>query len=101
MGINTSDVYLIIHFNFPLSLGQYIQESDFKLLYGIISESRADAGEDETLQRRIYLGQGLQNLREIMFFCEEKYKCLQQILLNFYAWSADAASSSCGNCSNC
>ena len=35
-----------------------------------------------------------------MFFCEEKYKCLQQSLLNFYAWSADT-SSSCGNCSNC
>ncbi|CAJ0892247.1 10736_t:CDS:1, partial [Entrophospora sp. SA101] len=61
MGINTSDVYLIIHFNFPLSLGQYIQESeragrdgsqsksDFKLLYGFISESREDAGENETL----------------------------------------------------
>src|SRR6266508_2978000 len=27
MGINTPDVNLIIHFNFPLSLGQYVQES--------------------------------------------------------------------------
>jgi len=36
-----------------------------------------------------------------MFFCEEKYKYLQQSLLNFYAWSADTSSSPCGNCSNC
>src|SRR5437763_8823503 len=36
-----------------------------------------------------------------MFFCEEKYKCLQQSLLNFYAWSTDTSSSPCGNCSNC
>jgi len=57
--------------------------------------------DNETPQRRTYLEQGLQNLREIMFFCEEKYKCLQQSLLNFYAWSADTSSSSCGNCSNC
>ena len=36
-----------------------------------------------------------------MLFCEEKYKCFQQKLLDFYAWSADTVSSSCGNCSNC
>jgi len=36
-----------------------------------------------------------------MFFCEEKYKCLQQSLLNFYAWSTDTSSSPCDNCSNC
>ncbi|CAJ0895576.1 12818_t:CDS:2, partial [Entrophospora sp. SA101] len=40
MGINTSDVYLLIHFNFPLSLGQYIQES-------------GKAGRDEKMQERM------------------------------------------------
>lgn len=59
MGINTPDVNLIIYFNFPLSLGQYIQEnrragrddrkaksvifyskSELKFLYGIISEKK-------------------------------------------------------------
>jgi len=59
-----------------------------------------DIGENQTPQRT-YLEQGLQNLHEIMFFCEEKYKYLQQSLLNFYAWSADTSSSPCGNCSNC
>ncbi|MDW3631843.1 MAG: hypothetical protein QOK71_10425 [Nitrososphaeraceae archaeon] len=56
MRINTPDVNLIIYFNFPLSLGQYVQESkraggdgrkaksvifysksELKFLYGIIS----------------------------------------------------------------
>ncbi|CAJ0845033.1 3224_t:CDS:2 [Entrophospora sp. SA101] len=69
MGINTSDVYLIINFNFHLSLGQYIQES------GRAGRDE-DARENETLQRRIYLEQGLQSLSDIV-------------------------SSSCGNCSNC
>ncbi|CAJ0830355.1 4212_t:CDS:2 [Entrophospora sp. SA101] len=43
MGINTSDVYLIIHFNFLLSLGQYIQES-------------GRAGRDGSQSKRIGLG---------------------------------------------
>ena len=37
--------------------------------------------DNETPQRRTYLEQGLQNLCEIMFFCEEKYKCLQFLCL--------------------
>lgn len=59
MRINTPDVNLIIYFNFPLSLGQYVQESrragrdyrkaksvifysksELKFLYGIISEKK-------------------------------------------------------------
>jgi superfamily II DNA helicase RecQ len=36
-----------------------------------------------------------------MFFCEEKYKCLQQTLLTYYAWSTDTESSPCDNCGNC
>ena len=59
MGINTPDVNLIIHFNFPLSLDQYVQESgrtgrngteaksvmfysksDLKFLYGIIKKEK-------------------------------------------------------------
>ena len=59
MGINTPDVNLIIHFNFPLSLDQYVQESgrtgrngteaksvmfysksDLKFLYEIIKKEK-------------------------------------------------------------
>ena len=120
LGINTLDIYLIIHFNFPLSIGQYIQESgragrdgslsksiilfsrsEFKLLYGIICESRGDVGEDENTQRKVHLEQSLQKLHELMFFCEKKYKCLQQTLLTYYAWSTDTNSSPCDNCGNC
>jgi len=122
MGINTPDVSLIIHFNFPLSLGQYIQESggagrsgaqarsiifysrsELKLLYGIISEKREDIGEEETIERKIYLEQSLEKLHEVMYFCEEKYKCSQELLLSYYAWSTDTIpiSSSCDNCGNC
>jgi ATP-dependent DNA helicase RecQ len=121
MGINIPDVSLVIHFNFPLSLGQYIQESgragrngqqarsitfysrsELKLLYGIISEKREDRDEEETIERRVYLEQGNKKLHEVMYFCEEKYKCLQQWLLSYYAWSTDTSPiSSCGNCGNC
>ncbi len=84
MGINTPDVNLIIHFNFPLSLGQYVQESgragrdgtkaksvifysksELKFLYGIISEKREDMGDEETLERRAYLKQGIEKLHEV------------------------------------
>src|SRR6185369_14642607 len=59
MGINTPDVNLIIHFNFPLILDQYVQKSgrtgrngteaksamfysksDLKFLYGIIKKEK-------------------------------------------------------------
>ncbi|CAJ0845264.1 11364_t:CDS:2, partial [Entrophospora sp. SA101] len=85
MGINTPGVSLIIHFNFSLSL-----------------EKREDIGEEETIERKICLEQSLEKLNEVMYFCEEKYKCSQQLLHSYYAWSTDTIPiSSCNDCGNC
>ena len=43
MGINTPDVNLIIYFNFPLSLGQYVQESrDYRKAKSVIFYSKSE-----------------------------------------------------------
>ena len=57
-------------------------------------------GDEETLERT-YLKQSIEKLCEVMYFCEEKYKCLQKWLLSYYAWSTDMTAISCSNCGNC
>ncbi|CAB5190693.1 unnamed protein product [Rhizophagus irregularis] len=125
MDLNDKKVRLVIHYSFPLSIGNLVQETgragrdhnpakciifytrhDICTNYTIITQSRESITEDmndsfEANKRKEYLAKACEKIFEVVHFCEEQYICREQMLAEYFAWNGDNLSPPCAHCDNC
>ncbi|CAG8660723.1 18191_t:CDS:10 [Rhizophagus irregularis] len=126
MGVNSSDVYLVIHCVAPLNMTNLIQEigragrngneaksvifysikKDFRTNFGILSENRETCFNvqnmtDQERERKHYLDISVHKIHEVLLFCRNQYECRSQIINRYYLWNGDNVSSPCLKCDNC
>ncbi|UZO26693.1 uncharacterized protein OCT59_018907 [Rhizophagus irregularis] len=125
MDLNDKKVRLVIHYSFPLSIGNFVQETrragrdhnpakciifytrhDICTNYTIITQSRESITEDmndsfEANKRKEYLAKACEKIFEVVHFCEEQYICKKQMLAEYFAWNGDNLSPPCAHCDNC
>ncbi|GES81564.1 DNA helicase RecQ [Rhizophagus clarus] len=117
LGINMPNVRLVIHYTFPLSLGNLIQEAgragrdrreakhiiyysrqDIKTVYGIVASEESST---DDMEYQEYLEEKQKKILEIMLFCESQYECRQKLLVQYYSWDGDEEVLPCEKCDNC
>ncbi|CAG8663828.1 9365_t:CDS:2, partial [Ambispora gerdemannii] len=128
MGIDMPDVKLVIHYTFPKSITNLIQEtgragrngndtttiiyfSQRNLLTNSIivfgkkesqPEFSSDTNEVTILNREKRLSDAQQKLFEVLYYLNEKYECRRQMLLRYHSWDVlQDSSNMCGWCDNC
>ncbi|CAG8548196.1 17214_t:CDS:10 [Funneliformis caledonium] len=121
LGINMSNIRLVIHYTFPLSLGNLIQEAgragrdrreakhivyysrqDIKTVYGIVAGEQEGSTNDivQNTEYQEYLEERQKKILEVMFFCESQYECRQKLLMQYYSWASDEEILPCERCDN-
>ncbi|UZN99576.1 uncharacterized protein OCT59_000843 [Rhizophagus irregularis] len=126
MGINSSDVYLIVHCVAPLNMTNLIQEigragrdgnearsvmfysikKDLRTNFGILAENRETCFDiqnmtDQERERKLYLDISVHKIHEVLLFCRNQYECRSQIINRYYLWNGDNVPSPCLKCDNC
>ncbi|CAB4441893.1 unnamed protein product [Rhizophagus irregularis] len=126
MGINSSDVYLVIHCVAPLSMTNLIQhigragrdgneaksvifystKKDLRTNFGILAENRETCFNIQNMtiqeyERKHYLDTGVHKIREVLLFCQNQYECRSQIINRYHIWNGDNIPPPCLKCDNC
>lgn len=107
MGVNKSDVRLVVHFNLPLSIIDYYQQvgragRDGEKARAILLYHKDDVElnralirkEEYSPQLQKWLNEQLEGMRDLA----ESEKCLMQQVLNFLGEKKDERCSHCTNC---
>lgn len=107
MGIDKSNVRLVIHQTFPKTLEGYYQEigragrdglkSDCILFYSIADKRKHDFFIDKIQDSKIKINKK-EKLKEIIDYCESKI-CRKKYILNYFGEDMDGGS--CDNCDVC
>ncbi|RHZ84328.1 hypothetical protein Glove_83g55 [Diversispora epigaea] len=86
MGINVSDVRVVIHAGIPMSILQESRHADEQPSFNT-TESNEDM---ESIKRIKYLSQAKQKIRKILFYCSSIYQCRKKAIIEYFAWPEDS-----------
>lgn len=123
MGINKADVRFVFHFNVAKSMEGYLQESgragrdnniahcilyfNWKDVFGIKAMLRKSLEEQDQLgrggsraERQQQLEVNLRSIQNMAIFCEDKYRCRREMLLEHFGEKFDREQCN-GTCDNC
>ncbi|UZO20938.1 uncharacterized protein OCT59_013347 [Rhizophagus irregularis] len=123
LGVNSPNIRTVVHYTFPSSISNFIQESgragrdgnpaqsilfysrnDIKTVYTIITggrESDFDNNESTSLERTQYLNKGQRKIFEMVTYCESIYECRAQQLAAYHSWQSDSKIPRCTKCDCC
>lgn len=103
MGIDLPDIELVIHFNMPLSMNDYIQQTgragrDGGKAHCILLYSSEDFWMASALVEPYENTRLNESLQQMMAYCEDRKHCLKHLMLEALG---QAAGKKCRFCTNC
>ena len=103
MGIDLPDIELVIHFNMPLSMNDYIQQTgragrDGGKAHCILLYSSEDFWMASALVEPYENTRLNESLQQMMAYCEDRKHCLKHLMLEVLG---QAAGKKCRFCTNC